>query len=162
MPTHKPRLAVSVTTYLAFYIIIQSACKGVLLAIGVSIHCYWFCKSCIQDRMFLIVKIKFKPRAAVVRTAFNTKFFFTSKLDLILRQKLVKSYILSIALYGAENWTLQKADQKYLERSETWCRRRMKKISWINSMKNEEVKIREGQECSTKIERKNPNWICHI
>jgi hypothetical protein len=38
---------------------------------------------------------------------------FTSKLDLNLRKKLVKCYILSMALYGAENWTLRKVDQKY-------------------------------------------------
>jgi hypothetical protein len=28
---------------------------------------------------------------------------------------LVKCYIWSIALYGAETWTLRKVDQKYLE-----------------------------------------------
>jgi len=74
----------------------------------------------------------------MARTTFN-KTFFTSKLDLISRQKQATCYILSIVLYGAENWTLQKVDQKYLERSETWCRRRMK-ISWINNVRNEEVK----------------------
>jgi accessory gene regulator protein AgrB len=32
-----------------------------------------------------------------------------------VRQKLVKCYILSIALYGAGNWTLQKVDQNTWE-----------------------------------------------
>ena len=32
-----------------------------------------------------------------------------------LRKKLVKCYIWSMALYGAETWTLRAADQKYLE-----------------------------------------------
>jgi hypothetical protein len=32
-----------------------------------------------------------------------------------LRKKLVKCYIWSIALYGAETWTLLKVDQKNLE-----------------------------------------------
>jgi len=32
-----------------------------------------------------------------------------------LRKKLVKCYIWSMALYGAETWMLQAADQKYLE-----------------------------------------------
>ena len=42
------------------------------------------------------------------------KFFipFTSKLDLNLRKKLVKCYIWSMALYGAETWTLRAADRK--------------------------------------------------
>jgi hypothetical protein len=36
-------------------------------------------------------------------------------LDLDLRKKLVKCYILSVALYGAETWTLQAVDQKHLK-----------------------------------------------
>jgi hypothetical protein len=46
---------------------------------------------------------------------------------------------LSIALYGAETWTLRKVDQKYLESFEMWCWRRMEKISWTNHVRNEEV-----------------------
>jgi hypothetical protein len=34
------------------------------------------------------------------------------QLDLNLRKKLVKCYIWSIALCGAETWTLRKVDQK--------------------------------------------------
>ena len=49
------------------------------------------------------------------------KTLFTSKLDLNLRKKLVKYYIWSMALYGAETWMLQAADQKYLESFEMWC-----------------------------------------
>ena len=41
--------------------------------------------------------------------------FFTSKLDLNLRMKLIKCYIWSMALYGAETWTLRPADRIYLE-----------------------------------------------
>jgi len=45
--------------------------------------------------------------------AFNKKkTLFTNKLNLNLRKKLVKCYIWSMALYAAENWTLQAADQK--------------------------------------------------
>jgi hypothetical protein len=57
-----------------------------------------------------------KPRIAMAKAAFNKKKnLFTSKLDLNLRKKLVKCYIWSIALYGAETWTLRKMNQKYLE-----------------------------------------------
>jgi hypothetical protein len=41
--------------------------------------------------------------------------FFTSSLDLELRKKLMKCYVWSIALYGAETWTLRAVDQKHLE-----------------------------------------------
>ena len=50
-----------------------------------------------------------KYRIVMAKTAFNRKkTFCTSKLDLNLRKKLVKCYIWSIALYGAETWTLWK------------------------------------------------------
>ena len=48
----------------------------------------------------------------MAKVAFNKKkALFTSKLDLDLRKKLVKCYIWSMALYGAETWTLRAADQ---------------------------------------------------
>jgi hypothetical protein len=56
-----------------------------------------------------------KSRIVMAKAAFNKKTLFTGKLDLDLRKKLVKCYIRSRALYGAETWTLQKVDQKYLE-----------------------------------------------
>jgi hypothetical protein len=43
-----------------------------------------------------------KPIIAIAKTAFNKKTLFTSKLDLGLSKKLLKCYIWSIALYGAE------------------------------------------------------------
>ena len=49
----------------------------------------------------------------IMPTAFSKKkTLFTSKLDLNLRKKLIKCYIWSMALYGAETWTLRAADQK--------------------------------------------------
>jgi len=48
----------------------------------------------------------------MAKTTFNKKKnVFTRRLDLNLRKKLVKGYIWSLAVYGAENWTLR----KYLE-----------------------------------------------
>jgi hypothetical protein len=52
----------------------------------------------------------------VAKAAFNKKrALFTSKMDLELRKKLVKCYIWSIALHGAETWTLRAVDQEHLE-----------------------------------------------
>jgi hypothetical protein len=49
-----------------------------------------------------------KSRIAMAKAAFNKKrALFTGKMDLELRKNLVKSYIWSIALYGAETWTLR-------------------------------------------------------
>ena len=83
-----------------------------------------------------------KSRLVMAKAAFKKKkkkkTLFTSKLDLNLRKKLVKCYIWSMALYGAETWTRRAADQKYLESFEMWCWRRMEKISWTDHVRNEE------------------------
>ena len=76
----------------------------------------------------------------MANAAFNKKrALFTSTLDLKLRKKPVKRYILSIALYGAETRTLRAGDQKHLESFEMGCWRRMEKISWTDHVRNEEV-----------------------
>ena len=52
----------------------------------------------------------------MAKAAFNKKKnSFNRKLDLNLRKKLVKCYVWSMALYGAETWTLRATDQKRLE-----------------------------------------------
>jgi len=79
-------------------------------------------------------------RIVIAKAAFSKKkTLFTSKLDLNLRKKLIKCYIWSMALYGAETWTLRAADQKYLGSFEMWCWRRVEKISWTDHVRNEEV-----------------------
>jgi len=73
----------------------------------------------------------------MAKAVFNKKkILCTSKLDVNLRKKLVKCYIWGMALYGADTWALHAADQKYLERFEMWCWRRME-ISWTDHVRNE-------------------------
>jgi len=60
-------------------------------------------------------------RIAVAKVAFNKmRALFTSTLDLESRKKLVKCYIWSIALCGAEACTLRAADEKHVESFEIW------------------------------------------
>jgi predicted restriction endonuclease len=71
-----------------------------------------------------------KSRIAMEKAAFNkNRALFTSKMDLELRNRILKFYVWSIALCGAESWTLQAVDQKHLKGFEMWCWRRMEKIS---------------------------------
>ncbi|PNF40453.1 hypothetical protein B7P43_G15551, partial [Cryptotermes secundus] len=106
-----------------------------------------------------------KSRIAMAKAAFTKKKnLFTSKLDLNLRKKLVKCYIWSIALYGAETWTLRAVDQKHLESFEMWCWRRMEKISWTDYVRNEEVLIRVSEQRNIlhEIRKRKANWIGHV
>ena len=89
---------------------------------------------------------------------------FTSTLDLELWKKLVKCYICSIALYGAETGTLRAVDQKHLESFEMWCWGRMEKISWTDHVRNEEVllRVKEQRNILHEIRKRKANWIGHI
>jgi hypothetical protein len=85
-------------------------------------------------------------------------------LDLELRKKLVKCYVWSIALYGAETWTLRAIDQKHLKSFKMWGWRRIEKISWTNHVKNEDVllRVKEQRNILHEIRKRKANWIGHI
>jgi hypothetical protein len=80
-----------------------------------------------------------------------------------MRKKLVKRYIWSIALHGAETGTLRAVDLKYLESFEIWCWRRME-ISWTDHVRNEEVlfRVKEQRNILYEISKRKANWIGHI
>jgi hypothetical protein len=99
------------------------------------------------------------------KAAFNKKRpLFTSTLDLELKKKLVKCCVWSIALYGAETWTLRAVDQKHLESFEMWYWRRMEKISWTDHVRNEDVllRVKEQRNILHEISKGKANCIGHI
>jgi hypothetical protein len=81
-----------------------------------------------------------------------------------LRRKLVKCYVWSIALYGAETWTLRAVEQKHVESFEMWCWRMMEKISWTDHVRNEEVllRVKEQRNILHEIRKRKGKWIVHI
>jgi hypothetical protein len=106
-----------------------------------------------------------KSRIAMAKTAFNKKkALFISTLDLELKKKLVKCYIWSITLHGAETWTLRVVDQKHLEISEIWCSRRMEKISWIDHVRHKDVlfRVKEQRNILHEVSKWKANWIGHF
>ena len=76
----------------------------------------------------------------------------------------MRCYVWSIALYGAETWTLRATGQKHLESFEVWCWRRMEKISWTDHVRNEEVLLRVNEQTNIihEIIKRKANWIGHI
>ena len=98
---------------------------------------------------------------------FNKKrslFTSISTLDMELKKKLVRCYIWSIPLYGAETGKIGAVDQKQLESFEMWCWRRMEKIIWTDHARNEEVllRVKEQRNILHEISRPKANWIGHI
>jgi hypothetical protein len=102
-------------------------------------------------------------RIAMASAALNKNTPFITKLDLNLRNKLTESFIWSIALYGAENWTLGKVDEKYLESCKMWCFRRMERFSW-NNRKRKQVspRVKEERNILHTMKTGKANWIGHI
>jgi hypothetical protein len=83
----------------------------------------------------------------MANAAFNkNRALFTSKMNLELRNKLLKFYVWSIALRGAESWAVWTVHQKHFEGFEMWCWRRMEKTSWTDHVRNEEVLLSQGAE----------------
>jgi hypothetical protein len=79
------------------------------------------------------IKCGISMAKAVFKNKKNT--FFTRKLGLNLKKKLINCYILSIPLYIAETWTSK-------SRSEIPVKFRnvvLEKISWTDLMKNETI-----------------------
>jgi len=101
----------------------------------------------------------------MAKAAFNKKrTLFTSTLDLELRKKLVKCYVWSIAIYGAETWTLRTMDQKHLESFQMWCWRRLEKISWTDHVRNEDelFRVKEQGNILHEIRKRKANCIGYI
>ena len=70
-------------------------------------------------------------------------------------------YIWSIALCGAETWTLRAVDQKQQESFEVWCWRRMEKVGWTDHVRIEEVllRVKERRNILYEISKRKANCI---
>ena len=106
-----------------------------------------------------ICTCEIKCRIVMAKAAFNKKrTLFTSTLDLVLRKKLVKCYVCSIALYGAVTWTFRAVDQKHLESFEMWCWWRMEKIIWTDHVRNKDVLLRVKEQRNILHEKHSSSW----
>jgi len=106
-----------------------------------------------------------KCRIDMAKAALNKKrALFTNTLDLELRKKLVKCYVWSIGLYGAETWTLRIVDQKHLESFEILCWIRMEEINWTDHVRNEDVllRVKKQRNILHEIRILKANCIGHI
>jgi len=96
----------------------------------------------------------------MAKPAFNKKKILEiSKLDLNLRNRLVKCYIWSVDLFGVETYTLRNIDLKCFE----ICWRRVEKISWTDRLRNEELvrRVKEKKNILHTINRRKvPKTRC--
>ena len=77
----------------------------------------------------------------MAKDAFNKmrEIFTNRKLSLNIKLHLIRTFIWSVLLYGAEAWTLNAETRRNIEASEMWFYRRMFKISYLDRVTNEKV-----------------------
>src|ERR1043165_9510907 len=80
------------------------------------------------------------------------------------QEKHCRSLVWSVALYGAETWTLSKTDLQKLEAFEMWVWTRIERISYTEHMSNEALlkQIEDKRALVTTIHHRQKNWIGHI
>uniref|UniRef100_A0A8D8VM69 Reverse transcriptase domain-containing protein n=1 Tax=Cacopsylla melanoneura TaxID=428564 RepID=A0A8D8VM69_9HEMI len=70
-----------------------------------------------------------RQRIGQAKAAFHKKktLFCSNNMNIELRKQLIKSLVWSVALYGAETWTVSKNDKKRIEVFEMWCWRTIRR-----------------------------------
>ena len=81
-----------------------------------------------------------------------------------LKIKLVKTLVWSALLYGAESWTLRKADENRIMAAEMWFWRRMLSISWKEKRTNVSIlqELNTNRELLGKVVSLKTGYFGHI
>ena len=105
------------------------------------------------------VHVKWNP-GLTWQKQYTTRRRIFSPANWTFKEKLVNCYIWSVTLYGAEMRTLRQVDQKYMECVEVSTRRRLQKISSIDSVKNAGVLhgTKAKRNISPTVTSINANW----
>ena len=68
-----------------------------------------------------------------------------------LKMKLVRCMVWTVLTYGAEGWTLTKADEKRIQSAELWIYRRMLRVSWTEHRTDESILTELGTICTRQL-----------
>ncbi|KAG1687297.1 putative uncharacterized transposon-derived protein F52C9.6 [Nymphon striatum] len=107
-----------------------------------------------------------KRRIGIAKDAFNNmaNILTSRNLKTETKKRLVKCYIWSTLLYGAETWTLTKIMMTKIKAFEMWIYRRMLKISYTEHRTNEFVlrKIEAKRSLMNTIKKRKCTYFGHI
>ncbi|KAJ4447314.1 hypothetical protein ANN_09318 [Periplaneta americana] len=80
-----------------------------------------------------------------------------------LRKRLMKCFVWSIALYGAETLALRRSEGKRLEAFEMWIWRRMERVKWTDRIRIEAVleRVVEERMILKLVRKRKSNWLDH-
>ena len=106
-----------------------------------------------------------KCRIAMAKEAFmKRRELLTRGMKRETKKRIIKVMVWTVALYGAETWTLTKADRQKVEALEMWLWRRMEKIPYTEHVTNEAVLERVGERRTMleTIMKRKKSWIGHV
>lgn len=110
--------------------------------------------------------LEIRSRIGQARTAFfrYKRILCGHDVSLNLKIRILRCYVFSVLLYGAEAWTLTDAMLKKLEAFELWCYRRILRISWIDRITNDTVLIRmnKEREIVRTIKTRKLSYFAHV
>ena len=70
----------------------------------------------------------------------NLDSIFKSKhITLPTKVYIVKAVVISVVMYGCENWTIQKTEHRRMYTSELWCWRRLLRVPWTARRCNQSI-----------------------
>jgi hypothetical protein len=83
--------------------------------------------------------------------------------SLEIKNKLIKSCIWSVAVYGSEIWILGKNEERVVNASETWSWRRMLDIKRTDRITNDEVfqRAKEERLLLKFLKNRRHSWMGH-
>lgn len=107
-----------------------------------------------------------RARIGKARSTFNrmSTFFKSHNLALDIKVRLLRCYVFSVLLYGAESWTLNESTTKKLNAFEMWLYRRILRIPWTAKVTNVEVlrTMKKDLELMNTIKARKLEYLGHI
>ena len=85
--------------------------------------------------------VEITKRIEIARAAFNSLkgALLSSNISLNTKKRIIKCYVWSTLLYGCETWTVTQTHINKLQAFEMWVYRKLKRISWMDKITNEDV-----------------------
>jgi len=85
-------------------------------------------------------------------------------MDLELIKRIVICTVWSMALYGAETWTMTQNHRRNLEEFEMWIWKKMQNICWTQTISNQQVlnSIQEERTLLNSIYQRKHKWLGSI
>ena len=86
------------------------------------------------------------------------------RLNIKLRVRMLRCYVISALLYATETWTICQETVTKLESLETWFYRKMLKISYLDRISNETVlkRVNESRSLLKEIKKRKLQYFGHL